>query len=440
MTSAARNALDLDAYWMPFTANRRFKAAPRLLASAKGMHYRALDGRAVLDATSGLWCVNLGHGRPEIAEAVHRQLLELDYAPSYQMGHPLAFQLATQLAEIAPPGLDRVFFTNSGSESVDTALKIALAYHRLRGEGQRTRLVGREKGYHGVGFGGVSVGGLVNNRRMFPTLHGALHLPHTHLPVVNAFSKGEPEHGADLADALERLAQLHGGETIAAVIVEPVAGSAGVLPPPKGYLKRLREICDRHGALLIFDEVITGFGRLGAAFAAERFGVTPDLMTTAKGITNGAVPMGAVFARRAVHDAFMRGPPEAIELFHGYTYSGHPVACAAALAALDLYRQEGLLTRAGSLEGAWADAIHGLRDVKNVVDIRNIGLMGAIDLEPRPDAPGQRGHAALTTAFERGLLIRATADTVAVAPPLIITEAEIGELFGMLRGVLESID
>ncbi|HEX4196337.1 MAG TPA: aspartate aminotransferase family protein [Caulobacteraceae bacterium] len=438
--TAARNDLDLDALWMPFTANRQFKAAPRLLASAKGMYYRALDGRPVMDATSGLWCVNLGHGRPEIAEAAHRQLLELDYAPSFQMGHPLAFQLATQLAEIAPPGLDRVFFTNSGSESVDTALKIAVAYHRLRGEGQRTRLVGREKGYHGVGFGGVSVGGLVNNRRMFPTLHGALHLPHTLLPALNGFSRGEPEQGAELADALERLAQLHGGETIAAVIVEPVAGSAGVLPPPKGYLARLREICDRHGILLIFDEVITGFGRLGEAFAAERFGVTPDLMTTAKGITNGAVPMGAVFARRAVHDAFMQGPPEAMELFHGYTYSGHPVACAAALAALDLYRREGLLTRARQLEPAWADAIHGLRDAKAVTDIRNIGLMGAIDLAPRPDAPGKRGYAALTAAFDRGLLIRTTADTIALAPPLIISEAEIGELFGTLRDVLETID
>jgi beta-alanine--pyruvate transaminase len=440
MTAAARNDLDLDAFWMPFTANRQFKAAPRLLASAKDIHYRALDGRPVMDATSGLWCVNLGHGRPEIAEAVRRQLLELDYAPSFQMGHPLAFQLATELAEIAPAGLDRIFFTNSGSESVDTALKIAVAYHRARGEGQRTRLIGREKGYHGVGFGGVSVGGLVNNRRVFPTLHGVAHLPHTFQPELNAFSRGEPEHGADLADGLERLAQLHGGDTIAAVIVEPVPGSGGVLPPPKAYLARLREVCDRHGILLIFDEVITGFGRLGEAFASQRFGVTPDLMTTAKGITNGVVPMGAVFARRGIHDAFMQGPAEVMELFHGYTYSGHPVSCAAALAALDIYRREGLLTRVKSLELAWADAIHGLRNVKNVTDIRNIGLMGAIDLTPRPGEPGKRGYAALTTAFERGLLIRTTADTVAVAPPLIITEAEIGELFGMLREVLEAID
>jgi beta-alanine--pyruvate transaminase len=329
MTAAARNSLDLDAFWMPFTANRQFKAAPRLFVQASGMNYRTMDGQTVMDGTSGLWCVNAGHARPEIAEAVHRQLLELDYAPALQMGHPLAFELATQLAAMAPAGLDRIVFTNSGSESVDTALKIAVAYHRVRGEGQRTRLVGREKGYHGVGFGGISVGGMVNNRRMFPTLHGVDHLPHTHDLGLNAYSRGEPEHGAELADALERLVQLHGGETIAAVIVEPVAGSTGVLPPPKGYLQRLRAICDRHGILLIFDEVITGFGRLGWAFASERFGVTPDLMTTAKGLTNGAVPMGAVFVQRAIHDAFMRGPPEAIDFFHGYTYSGHPVACAA---------------------------------------------------------------------------------------------------------------
>ena len=438
--SAARNSLDLDAFWMPFTANRQFKAAPRLFVSASGMNYRTLDGQTVMDGTAGLWCVNAGHARPEIAEAVHRQLMELDYAPALQMGHPLAFELATRLAAMAPAGLDRIAFTNSGSESVDTALKIAVAYHRVRGEGQRTRLVGREKGYHGVGFGGISVGGMVNNRRMFPTLHGVDHLPHTHEPGRNAYSRGEPEHGAELADALERLAQLHGGETIAAVIVEPVAGSTGVLPPPRGYLQRLRAICDRHGILLIFDEVITGFGRLGWAFASERFGVTPDLMTTAKGLTNGAVPMGAVFVQRAIHDAFMQGPPEAIDFFHGYTYSGHPVACAAALASLDIYRREGLLTRVSSLEAAWADAIHGLRGAKNVIDIRNIGLMGAIELEPRPGAPGARGYAVLVGALERGLLVRATGDIIALSPPLIITEAEIAELFAILKAVLETIE
>jgi beta-alanine--pyruvate transaminase len=425
---------------MPFTANRQFKAAPRLLASASGMTYRTTDGQPVLDATSGLWCVNAGHGRPEIADAVHRQLMELDYAPGFQMGHPLAFDLATELAAIAPPGLDRIFFTNSGSESVDTALKIAIGYHRARGEAQRTRLIGREKGYHGVGFGGISVGGLVNNRRMFPLLPGIDHLPHTHQPLLNGFSKGQPEHGGDLAAELENIVQLHGGETIAAVIVEPVAGSAGVLPPPKGYLERLRALCDRHGILLIFDEVITGFGRVGAPFAAQRFGVTPDIMTTAKGITNGTVPMGAVFARRSIHDAFMQGPPEAIEFFHGYTYSGHPVACAAALAALGIYRREGLFTRALDLEPLWASAIHALRDAPHVADIRNIGLMGAVELTPRPGEPGARGYATLVECLGLGLLIRASGDTIALSPPLIVSEAQIGEIFTTLRDVLTTLD
>ena len=440
MDLAARNAPDLEAWWMPFTANRQFKAAPRLLASASGMTYRTTDGQPVLDATSGLWCVNAGHGRPEIADAVHRQLMELDYAPGFQMGHPLAFDLATELAAIAPPGLDRIFFTNSGSESVDTALKIAIGYHRARGEAQRTRLIGREKGYHGVGFGGISVCGLVNNRRMFPLLPGIDHLPHTHQPLLNGFSKGQPEHGGDLAAELENIVQLHGGETIAAVIVEPVAGSAGVLPPPKGYLERLRALCDRHGILLIFDEVITGFGRVGAPFAAQRFGVTPDIMTTAKGITNGTVPMGAVFARRSIHDAFMQGPPEAIEFFHGYTYSGHPVACAAALAALGIYRREGLFTRALDLEPLWASAIHALRDAPHVADIRNIGLMGAVELTPRPGEPGARGYATLVECLGLGLLIRASGDTIALSPPLIVSEAQIGEIFTTLRDVLTTLD
>ncbi|MDP9103677.1 MAG: aminotransferase class III-fold pyridoxal phosphate-dependent enzyme, partial [Pseudomonadota bacterium] len=324
-------------------------------------------------------------------------------------------------------------------ESVDTALKIALAYHRARGEGQRTRLIGREKGYHGVGFGGISVGGLVNNRRMFPLLPAIDHLPHTHQPSVNAFAKGQPEHGAELADELERLVALHGGETIAAVIVEPVAGSAGVLPPPKGYLERLRALCDRHGVLLIFDEVITGFGRVGAPFAAQRFGVTPDLMTTAKGLTNGVLPMGAVFARRAVHDALMLGPPAAIEFFHGYTYSGHPVACAAALATLEIYRREALLTRVAGLEETWASAIHDLRDARHVIDIRNIGLMGAVELEPRPGEPGARGCAVLVEALRAGLLVRATGDIIALSPPLIISEDQIAELFGILRGVIDGV-
>jgi beta-alanine--pyruvate transaminase len=437
---APRNELDLSAWWMPFTANRQFKAAPRLFTGASGMHYRTAEGRQVLDGTAGLWCVNAGHGRVEIAEAVHRQLLELDYSPPFQMGHPGAFELAARLARLGPEGLDRVFFTNSGSESVDTALKIAFAYHRAKGQGQRTRLIGRERGYHGVGFGGVSVGGLVNNRRVFPTLPAVDHLAQTHLPALNAFSRGLPEHGADLADELERLAALHGGETIAAVIVEPIAGSGGVLPPPKGYLERLRTICDKLGALLIFDEVITGFGRVGAPFAAQRLGVTPDLMSTAKGVTNGVVPMGAVFAKRQIHDAFMQGPPEAIEFFHGYTYSGHPVACAAALATLDLYEREGLLTRVLELEGPFAEAIHGLKGSSHVTDIRNFGLMGAIDLAPRPGAPGARGYAALLGGLERGVLIRASGDTLAFSPPLVVSEGQIGEVFDAVKAVLATID
>ncbi|THD58519.1 aspartate aminotransferase family protein [Phenylobacterium sp.] len=434
-----KNRPDLDAYWMPFTANRQFKADPRLLVAAKGMHYETEDGRRILDGASGLWCVNAGHGREEIAAAVGQQLLTLDYAPSFQMGHPLAFDFATALAKIAPDGLDRIFFTNSGSESVDTALKIALAYHRARGEGQRTRLIGREKGYHGVGFGGISVGGLVNNRRAFLTLPGAEHIGHTHDLARNAFSKGQPAHGAERADDLERLIALHGAETIAAVIVEPVAGSAGVLPPPVGYLERLRELCTRHGILLIFDEVITGFGRLGAPFAAQFFGVTPDIMTTAKGVTNGAFPMGAVFVGRHVHDAMMQGPGGAIELFHGYTYSGHPAACAAGLATLEIYRREALLTRAAEFAPGFEAAVHGLRDCPNVIDIRNLGLMAAVELSPREGAPGARGYEALNRAMRAGALIRYTGDTIALSPPLIATPDELLELVGVVRGVLNEI-
>jgi beta-alanine--pyruvate transaminase len=434
-----RNRPDLSAYWMPYTANRQFKADPRLLVGASGMYYRHEDGHEVMDGVSGLWCVNAGHGRPEIASAVGQQLLTLDYAPSFQMGHPLAFDLATELTRLAPGDLDRIFFTNSGSESVDTALKIALAYHRARGEGQRTRLIGREKGYHGVGFGGISVGGLVNNRRSFLTLPGADHIGHTHDLEKNAFARGQPAHGAERADDLERLVTLHGAETIAAVIVEPVAGSAGVLPPPVGYLERLRTICDRHGILLIFDEVITGFGRLGAPFASQYFGVTPDLMTTAKGLTNGAFPMGAVFARRGIHDALMIGPENAIELFHGYTYSGHPAACAAGLATLEIYRREGLLTRAAEMAPVFEAEIHALADCPHVIDIRNLGLMGGIELAPRPEAPGARGYEAMLGALAAGAMIRFTGDTLAFAPPLVISKDEIGKLFGIVRSVLETI-
>ena len=437
-TPRGKSNRKLDAYWMPFTANRQFKASPRMLVGAKGLHYTSDDGREILDGTAGLWCCNAGHGHAEIADAVHRQLLEMDYAPSFQMGHPLAFEFAERLKELAPDGFEHVFFTGSGSESVDTALKIALAWHRARGEGSRTRLIGRERGYHGVGFGGISVGGLVNNRRHFGTLlTGVDHLPHTHAPEHNAFSRGEPEWGAHLADDLERLVGLHGAETIAAVIVEPVAGSTGVLVPPKGYLQRLREICDKHGILLIFDEVITGFGRLGTPFASQFFGVMPDIFTTAKGLTNGAVPMGAVFTTDRIHDAFMNGPEGTIELFHGYTYSGHPIACAAGLATLDIYERDGLLTRAAAIAPAWEEALHGLKDAPHVVDIRNLGLIGGIELASRPGAPGARAYDVFTACFQEGCMIRVTGDVIAMSPPLSIGEAEIGQLIGTLRKVLE---
>ena len=431
------NRAHLEAYWRPFTANRQFKQAPRLLSEAQGMWYKREDGHEVLDGTAGLWCVNAGHGRPEIADAVSHQLRTLDYAPSFQMGHPIAFEFADRLAAIAPAGLDRIFFTGSGSESVDTALKIALAYQRAISQGTRTRLIGRERGYHGVGFGGISVGGLVNNRRTFGTLlPGVDHLRHTFDLARNPFSRGQPAHGAELADDLERLVQLHGADTIAAVIVEPVAGSTGVLPPPVSYLARLRDIATRHGILLIFDEVITGFGRLGTPFATDYFGVVPDLITTAKGLTNGALPMGAVFASRMVHDAMMIGPEPAIELFHGYTYSGHPAACAAGLATLDIYARDGLLTRVAGIEGSWADAIFALREAAHVIDIRTIGLIAGIELAPRPGAPGARGYEVFTKCFERGLLIRVTGDIIALSPPLIIESEHVDRIVSTLAEVL----
>jgi beta-alanine--pyruvate transaminase len=432
----------LDAFWMPFTANRDFKAAPRMLARAEGMHYWTPEGRRILDGAAGLWCVNAGHCRKPIVEAIARQAAELDFAPTFQMGHPLAFELANRLLGILPGDYGQVFFCNSGSEAVDSALKIALAWHRMRGEGQRTRLIGRERGYHGVGFGGISVGGIVSNRKFFgPLIPGVDHLPHTHDLEHNAFSRGQPRWGAHLADELEKILALHDPSTVAAVIVEPVAGSTGVLLPPVGYLERLREITSRHGILLIFDEVITGFGRLGTPFATQRFGVTPDLITVAKGINSGTVPMGAVVARKGIYETFMTGPEKAIELFHGYTYSAHPLACAAALAALDLYRDEGLLTRAAELESAWADAVHSLRDCPNVVDIRNIGLIGAIELAPRAGAPGARGFDAFTRAFhEQDLLIRVTGDIIALSPPLIIERGQIDEIFERLRRVLQTLE
>ncbi|AKJ29673.1 aspartate aminotransferase family protein [Caldimonas brevitalea] len=430
---------DLDAYWMPFTANRQFKKSPRLLARAEGMHFWTPEGRQVLDGVAGLWCVNAGHARPRIVEAIRQQAGELDYAPPFQMGHPKAFELAERLVKLTPAELNKVFYTNSGSESVETALKMALAYHRVRGEGQRTRLIGRERGYHGVNFGGISVGGMVANRKMFGTLlAGVDHIRHTHDLQRNAFSREQPAHGAELADDLERLIALHDASTIAAVIVEPVAGSTGVLIPPQGYLQRLREICDRHGILLIFDEVITGFGRLGSPFAAEHFGVTPDLMTVAKGITNGAVPMGAVFVRQAVHDAFMNGPEHLIEFFHGYTYSAHPLACAAALGTLDTYEEEGLLTRGrGELARYFADAVHALKGQPHVIDVRNIGLVGGIELAPLPGEPGKRAFSVFLDCWERGVLIRTTGDTIALSPPLIIEKSHIDQIVGTVADALK---
>ncbi len=435
------NSLQLDTFWMPFTANRQFKAAPRMFSSAKGMYYTTEDGRKVLDGSAGLWCTNAGHGRTEIASAVEKQLTSLDFAPAFQMGHPLAFEFANRLAEIAPEGLDRIFFTNSGSESGDTALKIALAYHRANGQASRTRLIGRERGYHGVGFGGTSVGGMVNNRRAFSSaqLPGTDHIRHTYDLARNAFSKDLPEHGAELADDVERLVALHGADTIAAVIVEPVPGSTGVLPPPKNYLQRLRELCTKHGILLIFDEVITGFGRLGAPFAAQYFGVTPDIMTTAKGITNGTVPCGAVFAHRKVYDALMNGPEGQIELFHGYTYSAHPVACAAGIATLDIYKNEGLLTRAGKMAEYWRDSLHALRDLPNVIDIRNCGLMGAVELAPRKDAPSARGYEVMVDCFNSGLYIRQSGDAFAMSPPLTVEKNHIDDLVSILSDAIKRV-
>ncbi len=434
---------DLEAFWMPFTPNRHFKRHPRLLARARGMYYETPEGRKVMDGTAGLWCCNAGHGHPRIVEAIQKQAARLDFAPNFQFGHPLAFQLASRLATEMPADLDYAFFTNSGSESVDTALKIALAYHRARGEGTRTRLIGRERGYHGVGFGGISVGGMVKNRMYFGSLlNGVDHLPHTLDIAQNAFTRGQPAHGPERADELERIIELHDPSTIAAVIVEPVAGSIGVYPPPRGYLEKLREITERHGILLIFDEVITAFGRLGTATASELFGIVPDLMTTAKNLTSGTVPMGAVMARKPIYETITEagGAEKAIELFHGYTYTGHPLACAAALAALDVFRDEKLYERAASLAPQFEEALHGLRDCPNVKDIRNIGLMGAVELTSREGAPGTRAYDAMVKAFEMGLVIRITADTIALSPPLIAEPAHLDELFSMLREVLKAID
>jgi beta-alanine--pyruvate transaminase len=434
---------DLEAFWMPFTANKHFKQEPRLIAGAKDMHFTAVDGRQILDATAGLWCCNAGHGRPRIVEAIQRQVAELDFAPSFQFAHPKAFELASRLADLFPGDLDHAFFTNSGSESVDTALKIALAYQRARGEGTRTRLIGRERGYHGTGFGGISVGGMVKNRMWFGSLlTGVDHLRHTLDLERNAFSRGLPEHGAELADDLERLVALHDASTIAAVIVEPVAGWIGVYPPPRGYLEQLRAITEKHGILLIFDEVITAFGRLGKGSAAEYFGIQPDLVTTAKGLTSGVIPMGAVMARKHIHDTIVgsQADPKVIELFHGYTYSANPMACAAALATLETYREENLFEHAAELAPYWEEQLHTLRDAPNVIDVRNLGLMGAIELSPYPGKPGHRAYDAMAKAFsEFDIMIRITGDTIALSPPLIVSQQQIDEIVDNVRHVIEAV-
>ncbi len=434
---------DLDAFWLPFTPNRHFKTAPRILARAEGMYFYDDAGRALLDCCSGLWCVNAGHGRAAITEAVRKAAGELDFAPTFQFAHPDAFALAERLAALAPPGLDHVFFVNSGSEAADAALKIARAYHGRRGQGGRFRLIGREKGYHGVTFGAISAGGIANNRKAYgPLLPGTDdHLPLPYDRASMAFTRGEPQSGAHYADAIENLVALHGAETIAAVMVEPMAGSAGVFASPKDYLPRLRALCDRHGILLIFDEVITGFGRMGYGFAAERYGVAPDILTFAKGVTNGAVPMGGVIVASHIHDAFMAGGPDhAIELFHGHTYSAHPLACAAALATLDLYRDEALFERGRALEPVLEEAVHALKGAPLVADIRNVGMAAAIDIEPDPAAPGRRGYEAMRRAFhDENLVIRIGGDTIALAPALVAGEAEIGRMVEGVRTVLSKL-
>jgi beta-alanine--pyruvate transaminase len=412
-----------------------------MIVGAKDMHYIASDGRKLLDGSAGLWCTNAGHNRDPIVAAIQQEAATLDYAPAFQFGHPKAFELASRVAALAPGDLDHVFFCNSGSEAVDTALKIALAFHNVRGSGSRVRLIGRERGYHGVGFGGVAVGGIVNNRKQFGALlAGVDHLPMTYNREKQAYSIGEPEWGAQLADELDRIVALHDASTIAAVIVEPVAASTGVLAPPKGYLERLRAICDKHGILLIFDEVITGFGRLGHAFAAERYGIVPDMITFAKGVTSGSVPMGGVLVRKGIYEAFMKGPEHVIELFHGYTYSAHPLACAAGLATLDLYREEDLFARARKLEASWAKAAMGLKGLPNILDIRPVGLTVGIDLASKPDAVGRRGMEALERGFfEHDVMFRAVGDTLALSPPLIVSESQIDELFDKLARIIKAV-
>ena len=431
---------NLDAFWMPYSDNRYFKGTPRMLARAKGMHYTTTDGQEILDGTAGLWCCNAGHGRTEIVEAIQKQAAIMDFAPTFQLGHPIAFEAAARVAEMAPEGMDRVFFTNSGSESADTALKIALAYHKARGESSRVRLIGRERGYHGVGFGGMSVGGIGGNRKQFGALLPYVdHLPHTHGLPENVFTRGQPEHGANLADVLENLVALHGAETIAAVMVEPVAGSTGVLVPPKGYLERLRSICTKHGILLIFDEVITGFGRIGTPFGCERLGVTPDIITMAKGLTNAAVPMGAVAVANFIYDTVVQNSPAGIELFHGYTYSGHPLAAAAAIAAIDIHTREDLPGRVREIEPYWQEAAHSMKSAPGVIDIRDYGLIAGIELAPRAGKPGARAMDVFRKCFDDGLLVRVTGDIVALSPPLIIEKPHVDRIFETLDTAIRAI-
>ena len=432
---------ELESYWLPFTPNRSFKKRPRLFSGAKDMYFFTPDGRKVIDGSSGLFCVNAGHGREPIVKAIQEAAARLDYAPPFQYAHPQVFELSSRLALMAPGDLEYTLFANSGSEAVDTALKVALAYHRARGEGSRTRFIGRERGYHGVGFGGISVGGMVANRKMFGNmLTGVDHLPTTYNRAKQAFSVGEPDWGAETADELERLIGLHDASTIAAVIVEPVAGSTGCLSPPKGYLQRLREITEKHGILLIFDEVITGFGRLGYAFAAERYGVVPDMITFAKGVTNGAVPMSGVLVRKHIYETHMQGPEHMIELFHGYTYSGHPLAAAAGLATLNIYKDEGLFEKARANEKAFADAMMSLKGLPNVVDIRPIGLICGIDLDPIPGKPGLRGYNAIEKMYhEHDLYVRVTMDTICVAPPLIATESDFAQIRDKIATVIKAV-
>jgi beta-alanine--pyruvate transaminase len=432
---------DLESYWMPFTANRDFKKDPRMVVSADGMYYKSETGKDIMDSAAGLWCVNAGHNRPEITAAISQQAATLDYAPSFQYGHPKAFELASRVAELFPVGLDHVFFTNSGSEAVDSALKIALAYQRVRGKGAKTRLIGRERGYHGVGFGGISVGGMPRNRQYFGTLlTGVDHISHTYLPEKNRFTKGSPQHGDYLADTLENIVALHDASTIAAVIVEPIAGSTGVLPPPQNYLKKLREICDKHDILLIFDEVITGFGRLGTATASEYFGVTPDIIACAKALTNGIIPMGAAVVSNEIYETMMDEADMPIELFHGYTYSGHPIAAAAGLASLDIYRDEDLFNKAGKTAVYLEEVIHQLKNDKNVIDIRNLGMVAAIEIAPRPGAVGARGYEAMKKSWHKGLMLRVTADTLAFSPPLIAEKHDIDKIFEIVQSVLKELD